>query len=193
MTHPHPSRVPTLLALTLVATASAVALATDAPAPSATATAPTHVAPHAPSAQRDPATAAILGTVPSLTPAALRERQRTARPVVLDVRTAEEYAAGHVPGALNVAHDQIEQRLSELAPHRDDEVVLYCRSGRRAALAIERLRAAGFTQLRHLEGDYLGWEQETAGTVAEAASTAPAVTPKGPGGAPATPAGAAPR
>jgi phage shock protein E len=78
--------------------------------------------------------------------------------VVLDVRTPEEFAAGHVPGARNVSHDQLAAKLPELGELKDKQVVLYCRSGRRTLLAQEILRKAGFTNLRHLEGDYLAWE-----------------------------------
>jgi rhodanese-related sulfurtransferase len=78
--------------------------------------------------------------------------------VVLDVRTPAEFAAGHVPGARNVAHDQLAAKLPELGDLKDKQVVLYCRSGRRSQLAAETLSKAGFTKLRHLEGDYLAWE-----------------------------------
>lgn len=78
--------------------------------------------------------------------------------VVLDVRSAREFEAGHVRGARNISHDELAKRLEELAGARDKEVVLYCRSGRRAALAAETLRGAGFTRLRQLEGDYPAWE-----------------------------------
>jgi phage shock protein E len=80
--------------------------------------------------------------------------------VVLDVRTPAEFAAGHVPGARNISHDQLSSRVAELAPLRDKQVVLYCRSGRRTLLAEDILRKAGFTRLGHLEGDYLAWEAE---------------------------------
>lgn len=80
--------------------------------------------------------------------------------VVLDVRTAAEFAAGHVPGARNVSHDELPARLGELAALRDKQVVLYCRSGRRTEIAEDTLRKAGFTKLLHLEGDWLGWEAE---------------------------------
>jgi len=80
--------------------------------------------------------------------------------VVLDVRTPAEYAAGHVPGARNISHDQLSSRLAELAPLREKQVVLYCRSGRRTLLAADVLHAAGFTRLAHLEGDFLAWEAE---------------------------------
>lgn len=80
--------------------------------------------------------------------------------VVLDVRTAEEYSAGHVPGSRNVSHDVLPARLAELASLKNKDVVLYCRSGRRAAAAEETLRNAGFTRLLHLEGDYLEWDRK---------------------------------
>ena len=78
--------------------------------------------------------------------------------VVLDVRTPAEFAAGHVPGARNVSHDQLITHLDELASSRDKQVVLYCRSGRRTLLAEDTLRKAGFAKLLHLQGDYLAWE-----------------------------------
>lgn len=77
---------------------------------------------------------------------------------VLDVRTAAEYAAGHVPGARNISHDELPARLDELAALRDEPIVLYCRSGRRTQLAEDVLRKAGFTKLLHLEGDWLAWD-----------------------------------
>ena len=80
--------------------------------------------------------------------------------MVLDVRTAAEFAAGHVPGARNVSHDLLASRIDELAAARDKQVVLYCRSGRRTLLAEDILRKAGFKKLAHLEGDYLAWEAE---------------------------------
>lgn len=78
--------------------------------------------------------------------------------VILDVRTSAEFAAGHVPGARNVAHDQLAVHLDQLAALRDRQIVVYCRSGRRSALAEEVLRGAGFSRLLHLRGDYLAWE-----------------------------------
>ena len=74
---------------------------------------------------------------------------------VLDVRTPAEYAEGHVPGAVNVPHDQLASRLAEVP--RDKDVVLYCRSGRRTALAADVLASHGYTRLSHLEGDMQAW------------------------------------
>jgi phage shock protein E len=76
--------------------------------------------------------------------------------LLLDVRTPEEFAAGHVPGAVNIPYDQVASRLNEIP--KSDEVVLYCHSGRRAGLAMETLAANGYTKLAHLSGDMQGWQ-----------------------------------
>jgi phage shock protein E len=108
-----------------------------------------------------PAFAGDSAAVP-ISQAELLERLERKDPglVVLDVRTADEFAAGHVPGARNVSHDLLASRLGELAGARDKQVVLYCRSGRRTLLAEDVLRKAGFKNIAHLEGDYLAWEAE---------------------------------
>ena len=77
--------------------------------------------------------------------------------VLLDVRTPEEYAAGHVPGAINISHTQIKANLAKLLPHKNDTVIVYCRSGHRAGIAKSILAENGFTKLRHLSGDMNGW------------------------------------
>jgi rhodanese-related sulfurtransferase len=79
-------------------------------------------------------------------------------PFVLDVRTPEEYVAGHVPGAVNIPYDQVGARLAEVP--KDKPVVLYCRSGRRAVMASEVLAANGYTRLQHLEGDIVAWQEQ---------------------------------
>lgn len=77
---------------------------------------------------------------------------------LLDVRTPEEYAAGHIAGAVNVPHDQLATRLAEVP--KDKDVVLYCRSGRRAGIAADVLAANGYTRLSHLEGDMIAWTEK---------------------------------
>ncbi len=79
-------------------------------------------------------------------------------PYVLDVRTAEEYADGHIAGAVNISHTELADRLGELDFAASEEIVVYCRSGRRAANAAATLVNAGFTGVRDLEGHMQGWE-----------------------------------
>lgn len=105
---------------------------------------------------------ALAGDTARVEPATLLERLAWGDQslVVLDVRTPEEYAAGHVVGARNIPHTQIAERLAELGDARDRDLVVYCRSGSRSAIALEKLREAGFTRLFHLEGDWLRWSAE---------------------------------
>jgi rhodanese-related sulfurtransferase len=77
--------------------------------------------------------------------------------VILDVRTEAEFGSGHVPGAVNIPHDELASRLSELAS-TDQPVVVYCRSGKRAGMASAVLVAAGYTKVLHLEGDMNEWQ-----------------------------------
>ncbi len=80
--------------------------------------------------------------------------------VVLDVRTPEEFAEGHVPGAINIPHTEIASRIGELSGARDRDLVVYCRSGVRTEQALAALREAGFSRLFHLKGDYTRWSEE---------------------------------
>lgn len=80
--------------------------------------------------------------------------------VVVDVRTPEEYAEGHVPGAINVPHDRINEFLQQLDNEKSSQLVLYCRSGRRAKLAANELHKLGFGSITLLEGDMLGWQEQ---------------------------------
>lgn len=79
--------------------------------------------------------------------------------LIIDVRTEKEYNQGHVPGAINIAHDQIAANMSKLLARKDTPVVLYCRSGFRAGKAADVLLEHDFTQVKHLEGDMLGWQE----------------------------------
>ena len=80
-------------------------------------------------------------------------------PVILDVRSPEEYAEGHIPGAINVPYDQIAANLDSLESFLTAEVVVYCRTGRRAGVAEKALREAGFTQVVDLEGHMTTWNE----------------------------------
>ncbi|MBS1960330.1 MAG: rhodanese-like domain-containing protein [Bdellovibrionales bacterium] len=64
---------------------------------------------------------------------------------ILDVRTAEEFAAGHVPDSKNISHDELEGRTGEV--HGIDDLYIYCRGGRRAAFAAVVLNNAGLDKL----------------------------------------------
>jgi rhodanese-related sulfurtransferase len=80
--------------------------------------------------------------------------------IILDVRTPEEFAAGHVPGAINIPYTHLPARLSELPDAGDKEIVIYCATGVRSERAAERMREQGYTRLLHLDGDMQAWDEK---------------------------------
>jgi sulfur-carrier protein adenylyltransferase/sulfurtransferase len=88
--------------------------------------------------------------------AALLERED--RPFLLDVREANEWEIGHLPGAVRISVNELSGRMNELDTAR--EMVVYCRSGVRSRRAIDTLRAAGFRKLKNMTGGILRWSEE---------------------------------
>ena len=83
------------------------------------------------------------------TPAAKEKIKQGA--LVLDVRTAGEFAGGHYEGAINIPVQELKSRLSEAGP-KDKPVVVYCHSGIRAASARKILLATGYTDVTNAGG-----------------------------------------
>ncbi len=78
------------------------------------------------------------------------------RPFLLDVRTPQESLAASIPGTNKlIPVDQLAARVDEL--DKDQEIVVYCRSGNRSSQAVRILQDAGFTNVRNLEGGILTW------------------------------------
>jgi len=101
---------------------------------------------------------ACMAGVTDIQPIELMQRIKANKAgLILDVRTPEEYAEGHIPGAINIPHDQLGSRHQEIATHKNKDIVLYCRSGRRVGIAADILQAAGFSKLLHLAGDMGNW------------------------------------
>lgn len=67
--------------------------------------------------------------------------------ILLDVRTPEEFAGWHVNTAINLPYDEIEAKASSLIPDKTITIAVYCRSGRRSAIAIQTLKSLGYTNL----------------------------------------------
>jgi rhodanese-related sulfurtransferase len=103
----------------------------------------------------------------------LRALQADGVPVI-DVREPEEFAAGRVPGAVNIprgmlefqvdGHPALNFRTDPHLSHRREPVILYCRTGGRSALAAEALRRLGFDRPLSLAGGYTQW-LDTGGAV----------------------------
>ncbi|MGC0336006.1 rhodanese-like domain-containing protein [Streptomyces sp. SLBN-8D4] len=96
---------------------------------------------------------------PRLDPAGLRDLTRSGEgPRLLDVRTPGEFRTAHIPGSYNVPLDTLREHRAELLHHLDEDVILICRSGARAAQAEQALAEAGLPNLRVLDGGVVAWE-----------------------------------
>ncbi len=82
-------------------------------------------------------------------------------PAIVDVRTASEYAAGHVPGAVHVPFYSVWRDSSPIPPSKTEPVVVYCAHGPRAGLAKLGLWAAGYQDVRYLKGHMAGWKKRS--------------------------------
>jgi hydroxyacylglutathione hydrolase len=94
--------------------------------------------------------------VPRLAAAAVDNRAPGS--LLLDVREPEEFADGHVPGAVNVPQAELATWLVDATPDRDREVVLICQSGRRSLLAAQFLAQQGFGRVATVDGGIAAWE-----------------------------------
>ena len=72
--------------------------------------------------------------------------------LILDVRTAGEYASGHIPGAINVANEDIKDIEPAQLPEKDQVIYVYCRSGNRSKQAAAKLAAMGYTNIIEIGG-----------------------------------------
>lgn len=88
--------------------------------------------------------------------------QRLAEPgtVVLDVREADEYDQGALPGALHIPRGFLESQIEARVPDRDAPIVVYCAGGVRSALAADSLRQLGYTSVVSMDGGFNKWKDE---------------------------------
>ena len=79
--------------------------------------------------------------------------------IILDVRTQEEYDQGHIPGAIQISHEEIAEKAEEVLTDKDQLILVYCRSGRRSKLAAEALVELGYTNIKEF-GGIIDWPYE---------------------------------
>lgn len=79
--------------------------------------------------------------------------------IILDVRRADEFAEGHIPGAINVANESIGTEAPVELPDKNQTIYVYCRSGNRSKQASEKLAAMGYTNIIEF-GGIMSWTGE---------------------------------
>jgi rhodanese-related sulfurtransferase len=98
-----------------------------------------------------------------LEPQRFAEEAERDEAVVVDLRDADELAAGVIPGAVHVPRGMLEFRADPASSYHDDRlrpdarVLLHCASGGRSALAAQTLRSLGYQDVAHLEGGFNAW------------------------------------
>jgi hydroxyacylglutathione hydrolase len=98
---------------------------------------------------------------------------RSTAPQVVDVRTAKEYAAGHIKGSTNLPLNDLEDQLTGLP--RDRDLVIHCAGGYRSSLAASLLQKHGFSKVADLIGGYGAWQASTEETSVTGGSSCSAV------------------
>ncbi len=80
--------------------------------------------------------------------------------IILDVRTEEEFAEGHIPGAVLIPDYEIGERAREMLPDKEQLIFVYCRSGNRSKKASAALAEMGYTNVKEF-GGIIDWPYET--------------------------------
>ena len=84
--------------------------------------------------------------------------------IILDVRTQQEYAAGHIPGAICVPNEAIDREKPAELPDADQLILVYCRSGNRSKQASQKLADLGYTNIVEF-GGIIDWPGEITGDI----------------------------
>ena len=79
--------------------------------------------------------------------------------IILDVRTQEEYDQGHIPGAIQISHEEIAEKAEDVLKDKNQLILVYCRSGRRSKIAAKALVKLGYTNIKEF-GGILDWPYE---------------------------------
>jgi phage shock protein E len=89
---------------------------------------------------------------------------------LLDVRTPDEYASGHLQGSVNMPYTSIREKIGTTVPDKQAQIFVYCRSGRRSSIAEQTLTQLGYTNVVNL-GSFRAAEQKTQLPVLRAAGS----------------------
>jgi rhodanese-related sulfurtransferase len=81
------------------------------------------------------------------------------KPLLIDIREDNEWAAGHAAGAIHLGKGIIERDIEVKVPDKGARMVLYCGGGYRSALAADALRLMGYTNAISLDGGWRAWQQ----------------------------------
>lgn len=92
--------------------------------------------------------------------AKVEELIKTGKYTIIDVRTKEEFDAGHIKGALNFDYysDDFEEQVEEQLKDKNKPYIVYCRSGMRSLYSADILKDLGYTDITNMKGGFLAWQ-----------------------------------
>jgi len=94
--------------------------------------------------------------------------------LIIDIRDKEDFADGHISGAINIPRDDLQKRLPELVPDKSANVVLYCQTDRRSPPATKTINDLGYKNAVDMKGGFDAWEAAAYPTVKPAPPAVPA-------------------
>jgi rhodanese-related sulfurtransferase len=86
-----------------------------------------------------------------------RRREAGEKFILVDVREDNEWANGHLPGAVHLGKGIIERDIEQRVPDTNAKVILYCGGGFRSALVADNLKKMGYTNVESMDGGWKGW------------------------------------
>jgi rhodanese-related sulfurtransferase len=86
-------------------------------------------------------------------------RERSDDVLIVDVREAEDYRNGHLPGAVSIPRGALEMNIDDHTTDEDRPVILYCGGGSRGALSALSLQQMGYKNVKSLVGGFRGWKE----------------------------------
>lgn len=102
----------------------------------------------------------LRGKIQEVSPESVREKIGTcAGAKIIDVREADEFREGHLPGAVFIPRGFLELRIEDAAPDRDQELVLYCAGGSRSLFAAHNLQELGYKNVLSMSGGFQKWKE----------------------------------
>ncbi len=80
--------------------------------------------------------------------------------IFLDIRTSNEFANGHIAGAINIPEADLEKRINDLTKYKEKEIIVYCQTGVRTGKSCKTLKSNGYSNISSLSGGLTAWTNE---------------------------------
>ncbi|SFC32453.1 Rhodanese-related sulfurtransferase [Marinospirillum celere] len=101
------------------------------------------------------------GTAKGLTPAEAVRLMNRDEAVAVDIRDRKDFNAGHITGAIHLPMSSMDSKLHELEKHKDKQIIVVCRMGNSANMAVTKLQKAGYQQVMRLKGGMMQWQTDS--------------------------------